>query len=272
MRHRYGGATPQLALDIAPPHNSDEAMARASRGLPDDEPGLIAAAHQAVRSFASTMDHAPDDQESRRRTESRIEAIVHKLAGPNDRWSEEAEQAKDRLEASLRVDDGSVPIWGQPGRFVVTAAGCRVIVKVDGILGNGLNHIECYALDFDRPFITQTGYRSMYPNAPSAEPMSVDAWATKAILDSLQEYRGYGRPTRTKNLVPITMESRAAAPLGYDDDEAPILDPAWQPGGWLHELAKNPPPVNRPKPQLRKRSTVKPVGFLGQKAKRGAWR
>lgn len=82
---------------------------------------------------------------------------------------------------------GAVPIWGQKGSFIVTAAGARVRIEMDGVFGicaaTGFwLSFSAHAVDFDRPFISETGYRSFLGiHAEPAPGITPDAFAEKVI-------------------------------------------------------------------------------------------
>ena len=58
-----------------------------------------------------------------------------------------------------------MPLWVQQGSFVVTVAGTRVRVETGGLFGIGCGSgfwpgFVAHAVELDRPFISETGYRS----------------------------------------------------------------------------------------------------------------
>ena len=64
---------------------------------------------------------------------------------------------------SAAVPD-TVPLWGQTGEFMLDVCGMRIRVAFDGIFG--IAGSVCYwpgfavhAVDLDKPFLSQTGYR-----------------------------------------------------------------------------------------------------------------
>lgn len=240
----YGqGESAQLALDIAPPHSRSEAMMRAGRGLPDDEAGLLSAARTALRSFAGIMARDPTDRAAMQRIDERLDAIRDRFPDRDEDW----------LSDKLRVE-GEIPAWGQPGRFVVTVADTRVVCSVQMLFGySGFGSLSCEALDFDRPWLTETGYWSLLPQAP-CQPMSVETWVIQSIEGMLWEW--HRNKQRQRRLREIDEQYRAPRPLSYTEDDKPVPDPAWLPGGWLYQLAQH-PPSTIPKPVLRKRAAVK---------------
>lgn len=69
------------------------------------------------------------------------------------------------LDALTRAEDGAVPLWGQSGSFIITIGSTRVRIEMDGIFGIGGSHMSwlgfaAHAVDFDKPFLSETGYRS----------------------------------------------------------------------------------------------------------------
>lgn len=65
-----------------------------------------------------------------------------------------------QLERATRAPDGQVPLWGQQGVFDIEACGCRVRIDFDGIYGTAFPGFSANAIDWDKPFISETGYRS----------------------------------------------------------------------------------------------------------------
>ncbi|MDR5791691.1 hypothetical protein P9281_34660 [Caballeronia sp. LP003] len=66
-----------------------------------------------------------------------------------------------RLEQALAAPDGETPMWGQSGRMFVSVNGMPCVVEVEGEYGiGGIAHFSFHACAFDRPFISETGYRS----------------------------------------------------------------------------------------------------------------
>jgi len=60
---------------------------------------------------------------------------------------------------------GAPPLWGQRGDFTIEIDGMKVRVAMDGIFGIGATAgfwlgFEAFAVDWSRPFLSETGYRS----------------------------------------------------------------------------------------------------------------
>jgi hypothetical protein len=69
------------------------------------------------------------------------------------------------LERETAAEAGAVPLWGQQGDFVVTVGAMRVRVEMDGMFGISTLYstwpgFSAHAIDTDRPFLSETGYRS----------------------------------------------------------------------------------------------------------------
>jgi hypothetical protein len=82
---------------------------------------------------------------------------------------------------------GAVPLWGQKASFTVNAAGARVRIEMDGVFGLFATtgfwlSFSAYAVDFERPFISETGYRSFLGlHAEPVPGITPDVFAEKVI-------------------------------------------------------------------------------------------
>lgn len=61
--------------------------------------------------------------------------------------------------------DGTIPLWGQTGSFIITVNSMRVRIDMDGMFGIGARYMpwvnfSARAVDWDKPFLSETGYRS----------------------------------------------------------------------------------------------------------------
>ena len=69
------------------------------------------------------------------------------------------------LERETEAAPGTVPLWGQAGEFTVTVDAMRVRVEITGMFGIGSTSclfpgFYARAVDMDRPFLSETGFRS----------------------------------------------------------------------------------------------------------------
>jgi hypothetical protein len=91
------------------------------------------------------------------------------------------------LERESAALPGVVPLWGQRGGFIVTVAGMRVRVEMDGVFGIGAGFgfwlgFSAHAVDWDRPFLSETGYRSFLGiPAPAAPGLTPERFMTEVI-------------------------------------------------------------------------------------------
>ena len=93
------------------------------------------------------------------------------------------------LERLSAAPPGEVPLWGQAGKFIVEAAGARILINMSGVFGlcSGVNFwhgFEAHCVDVDKPFISETGYRSFIGiNGKVVPAMTPDAFA-RAVIDT----------------------------------------------------------------------------------------
>lgn len=71
------------------------------------------------------------------------------------------------LERECAAAPGAVPLWGQAGAFTLTIGDMHVAIDLDGLFGIGSTFLywpgfKTYAVDYDRPFLSPTGYRSFH--------------------------------------------------------------------------------------------------------------
>ena len=75
---------------------------------------------------------------------------------------------------------GSLPGWGQKGEFLIEVDGMRAVVCYGSQLTTFSTHFEFHAIDLDRPFVSDSGYRSHFVNGPTGS-VTV-AFAAEAYL------------------------------------------------------------------------------------------
>ena len=69
------------------------------------------------------------------------------------------------LERQTAAPQGEVPLYGQLGEFFIDLAGIPIRIEMDGIFGvgasfMGLPGFAAHAVDYDKPFLSETGYRN----------------------------------------------------------------------------------------------------------------
>lgn len=91
------------------------------------------------------------------------------------------------LARETAAPSGTVPLWGQEGDFVITVGRMRARIALDGLFGIGGSiqfwpGFAAHAVDPDRPFISETGYRSFLGiHAAPVPDLTPDRFAAKVI-------------------------------------------------------------------------------------------
>lgn len=88
--------------------------------------------------------------------------------------------ASDDAPANVLMDrtkaaPGTVPLWGQSGSFVITYRDMKVRIEIEGMFGIGIGFtfwpgFSAHVVDHDRPFLSETGYRSFLGIHADPEP------------------------------------------------------------------------------------------------------
>jgi hypothetical protein len=119
------------------------------------------------------------------------------------------------LERETAAPKGAVPLWGQKGDFVIDVNGMRVRIEQDGIFGIGTfmspaPGFKTHAVDYDKPFLSETGFRSFIGYRPDLVPgMTPDVMARELILAYMNR-ECKGKPKRIEQTyVEREMERRA---------------------------------------------------------------
>lgn len=144
--------------------------------------------HQAV------MDN---DLDRRAEASLRYAALVWRMNGKSWMGCACEGHSGHRFLQHCRAVPGEVPQWGQLGEFLVTVNDrMRVLVryKPDTTLDCSSNlyryefmaQFEYHAVDFDGPFVSETGYRSDYVRK-EPEGLHLDEYARYAIIEHLYE-------------------------------------------------------------------------------------
>lgn len=92
-----------------------------------------------------------------------------------------------KLAQATLAEPETVPLWGQGGSFVIEAAHMRVRIELDGVFGIGALYspwmnFSANAADWDKPFLSETGYRSFLGvHAELVPGMTPDRFAAEVI-------------------------------------------------------------------------------------------
>ena len=120
-----------------------------------------------------------------------------------------------RLERETAAPDGTVPLWGQTGNFVIEVNGMKIRIEQDGLFGIGSSMssapgFAAHAVDYDKPFLSETGFRSFIGSRPEIVPgMTPDVMA-REMIQAYLTCECKGKPKRIdKTYVEREMERRA---------------------------------------------------------------
>lgn len=205
----------------------DELMAELAEWMPTDLDGLLAVARAAVGDLhAGVM--AGNDAAVKRAT-NHYEAATWKLNGGTFLGCQGGPEAAGCLiDRHCSAPPGDVPCWGQAGQFLIEVEGVRALVDFGGGIGLMGSHFEFNAVDLNKPFISETGYRSHFDRLRGG--MTVDAVAVAIFAAFLEEKRpkrieqenrdrlaGYALPDWTADLVPPVCREPATVevPKGF---------------------------------------------------------
>ena len=144
-------------MNNSKPDGIDREMSLLASQLPEGS-ALPESAWQAV----IKLNHAVlrGDRYEISKAEKLYEACIWKLNG-NSFFGAGADkkQAASVIEAYCQAEKGQVPLWGQNGKFVIISRdGIRTWVKVK----RGIHYYsaEFHIVDLNKPFISETGFRS----------------------------------------------------------------------------------------------------------------
>lgn len=117
------------------------------------------------------------------------------------------------LTRETAAPSGAVPLWGQEGEFIITVSRMRVRIALDGLFGIASSFafwpgFAAHAVDYDRPFISQTGYRNFLGiHAAPVPGLTPDAFTAKVIAAHIErELKG-----RLRSIAPQYRDRRDGA-------------------------------------------------------------
>lgn len=89
------------------------------------------------------------------------------------------------LQTKFAAVAGQVPEWGQAGEFLLDVEGMRIVVKIcPDPLSNHCG-AELHVVDFDKPFVSRTGYRHQYMRPTNHFGRTVDQAVRAEVLEFL---------------------------------------------------------------------------------------
>jgi hypothetical protein len=127
-----------------------------------------------------------------------------------------------KLERATAAPDGTAPLWGQTGDYTINVDGMKVRIEQDGIFAVGSHAMfwlafSAHAVDWDKPFLSETGYRSFIGIFAPPEPgVTPDDFARGVITGNLQRECKGKQHRIEKSYVDREMQRRAEVSLQPD--------------------------------------------------------
>jgi len=197
-------------------------MAELAASMPSDLDGLLAVARASVDELhAGVM--ACDDAAVELAT-NRYDAVTWKLNGGTFLGCQADQDAAGCvIDRHCSAAPGDVPCWGQAGQFLIEVEGLRALVDYSGACSLLGCHFAFTAVDLDRPFVSETGYRSHFDDLGDLNGgVTVDAKAAAIFADYLKK----GRPPRIKQESRKALASYALPTWTADLVPQPCREPA----------------------------------------------
>lgn len=171
--------------------NTSRAFERMTMRLPDTMlegiayfRDLIERHHEAML-VANEMDVATIREEARH--------LARKLNGGGTGILAHEDAPGYVLARETAATTGEIAFWGQTGSFAIEVHGIRIRIEMEGLFGVGSHShwlgLSAHAVDLDRPFISETGYRSFLGAwMELAEGVTPDAFASEIVADHVSRY------------------------------------------------------------------------------------
>lgn len=132
---------------------------RAAKSLPDTDAELIQHCRKLLEEYdrtlrAANLGFADDIAEKVR------QCCIKLNGGNNFAMKCEPDGGMYRMEQAVRAPFQAVPMWGQPGEFTIEVHGIPARVRYSGLFGTCEHGFDVTAVEWDKPFLSPTGYRS----------------------------------------------------------------------------------------------------------------
>jgi hypothetical protein len=128
------------------------------------------------------------DYEAATAIQKEADELACKLNGGNPGIKAGPDAPCHVLERATHAPEGTLPLWGQTGEFIVIVGTMQVRIKIDGIFGLGARPIpgfSTYCVEPDRPFLSDTGYQTFLGHNPQLSPgMSPD----QCVIETIKVY------------------------------------------------------------------------------------
>ena len=171
--------TRKKSIQFVPLEERPEFIA-ALAALPDDQAELELRALRVRQLYHDAM--LAGDEQTLNDASVVYRACVIKLNGGTHFGCSDIQKA---LEGKFAASAGQVPGWGQAGEFLLEVEGMRMVVKMCPDSMSSHCGAELNAIDFDKPFISRTGYRHQYMHASQHLGRTVDQAVRAEVLELL---------------------------------------------------------------------------------------
>ena len=167
MKARHPASTQQLGFDdllqVAAQDNAARRLDQQTAHLPGSMDEAIPFFRDLIAKHHAAMLAADVTEVMRLREEAHLLAV--KLNGGNAGICAHPDAPAYVLARATQADPGTVPLWGQTAMFELAVTGAAVRIEMDGLFGIGSSScfwpgFSAHAVDWQRPFISETGYRS----------------------------------------------------------------------------------------------------------------
>jgi hypothetical protein len=185
MRQEQGQLGFDGLLAAAAEDNRKHKAERETAHLPGTMEEAIPFYRLLIRQHHAAMLAADVDTAMRLRKEASLLALRLNGGEPGILADDDSPGIVLTRETAAVVD--AVPLWGQEGDFTVEVNGMRVRIELDSMFGIGCGYcywpgFAAHAVDWHRPFISETGYRSFLGiHADPAPGLTPDDFAEKII-------------------------------------------------------------------------------------------
>jgi hypothetical protein len=163
MRH----APQQLGFDLLLASAETANHARQEERACAHLPGTMDEALPFFRQLIDTHHRAmlAGDAETVRQLREEAGQLAFKLNGFDPGILADDDAPGCALDRATAAPVGTVPLWGQSGAFEITCERMRVSIEMEGVFGIGATSMAwlgfaAHAVEWDRPFLSETGYRS----------------------------------------------------------------------------------------------------------------
>jgi hypothetical protein len=194
LMRRTSTPTTQLGFDslLAEADRKNAATVRDARysGFPETMPEAVVYCRTLIERHHGFMTDADLDSAMACRQEAH--ALALHLNGDDPGILAGPEAAGCVLDVATAAPQGSIPLWGQAGDFILTISGMQVRIDLDGVFGIGATALPfpgfaAHVVDRDAPFLSDTGFRSFLGFHMKLTPgLNVESYLRAAIAHQIK--------------------------------------------------------------------------------------